>query len=91
MAIRAPDGAKNTCTRIHFGSDISSPCNPARALRALVLLLADSALTVGWGKTFWRVGPFFFYKNDRNSETKNRKIDPKVENEPSLQGLQTGP
>ena len=27
-------------------------CNPARALRALGLLLADSALTVGRGKTF---------------------------------------
>ena len=29
---------------------------PARALRALGLLLADSAPTVGWGKTFWSVG-----------------------------------
>ena len=26
-----------------------------RALRALGLLLADGAPTVGWGKTFWRV------------------------------------
>ena len=26
---------------------------PAHALRALGLLLADGALTVGWGKTFW--------------------------------------
>ena len=29
------------------------------------LLLADCAPTVGWGKTFWRVGRFGF-----NSETK---------------------
>ena len=29
---------------------------PARALRALGLLLADGALTVGWGKTFWGIG-----------------------------------
>ena len=29
---------------------------PARALRALGLLLADGVLTVGWGKTFWRLG-----------------------------------
>ena len=28
---------------------------PACALRALGLLLADGVLTVGWGKTFWRV------------------------------------
>ena len=28
----------------------------ARAQRALGLLLADGALTVGWGKTFWCVG-----------------------------------
>ena len=27
-------------------------CNPARALRALALLLADGAPTVGGGKTF---------------------------------------
>ena len=37
--------------------------NPARArracaLRALGLLLVDGVLTVGWGKTFWRVGRF---------------------------------
>ena len=43
------------------------------------LLLADGALTVGWGKTFWRVGRFlFFYENSRFSETKSRNIDPKV-------------
>ena len=30
------------------------------SLRALGLLLADSALRVGWVKTFWQ---FFFYEN----------------------------
>ena len=30
--------------------------HPAHALRALGLLLADGALTVGWGKTFWCIG-----------------------------------
>ena len=34
----------------------SFDCYPARALRALGLLLADGVLTVGWGKTIWRVG-----------------------------------
>ena len=32
------------------------------ALRGLGLLLADGALTVEWGKTFWRVGRFFFLR-----------------------------
>ena len=44
-------------------------------LRALGLLLADGALTVGRGKAFWR---------------ESRKIVPKVGNERSLRGLQTG-
>ena len=37
---------------------IQHPSNnyPARTLRALGLLLADGAPTVGRGKTFWRVG-----------------------------------
>ena len=56
---------------------------PACALRALRLLLGDVALKVGQGKTF-------FYKNGRNSETKSRKIDPKVRNGTSFWGLQTG-
>ena len=34
----------------------SARAQRACALRALGLLLADSAPTVGWGKTFWRVG-----------------------------------
>ena len=61
---------------------------PARALRALELLLADGAPTVGRGKTFLTHRPYL-YENGRNLETKSRKIDPKVGNEPSLQGLQT--
>ena len=35
---------------------------PARALRALGLLLADGTLTVGGGKTFWRVSRIFLRK-----------------------------
>ena len=46
---------------------------PARELRALGVLLANGAPTVGWGKTFGRVGRIFFYENDWNSETKIRK------------------
>ena len=64
---------------------------PARALRALGPLLAEGALTLGWGKTLWRVYRFFFYKNGHNSGTKSKKIAPKVENERSLRGLQMGP
>ena len=63
------------------GNLLSSP------LRALGLLLADSAPTVGRGKTFWHVDRVFSL---HNSETKSKKIDPKVGNEPSRQGLQTG-
>ena len=44
---------------------------PARALRALGLLLADGAPTVGWGKTFWRVGRVPLTKTD---VTRKRKI-----------------
>ena len=58
---------------------------PARALRALGLLLADGALTVGWQKTFWRVGHFFFNENGRNSEVEKsfRRLEMNC-------GLQTG-
>ena len=45
--------------------------------------------TVGWVKTFWRVGQFF-YENGRNSKKKSQTIDPKVGYEPSCRGLQTG-
>ena len=41
------------------------------ALRALGLLLADGAPTVGWGKTFWRVGRVPLTKTD---VTRKRKI-----------------
>ena len=45
---------------------------PARAaLRALGLLLADSAPTVGWGKTFGRVGRVPLTKTD---VTRKRKV-----------------
>ena len=55
----------------------------ACALRALGLSLAEGYLTVGLGKTFLLVG-CFFYENGRTSETKSRKIDPKVQNGPSF-------
>ena len=54
------------------------------------LLLTDVAPTVRRGKTFWRVHRIFFYENCCNSGTESRKIDPKVGNERSLRGLQTG-
>ena len=44
---------------------------PACALRALGLLLADGAPTVGWGKTFWRVGRVPLAKTD---VTRKRKV-----------------
>ena len=53
---------------------------PARALRALGLLLEDGAPTVWRGKTFWRVNWIFFYANCCNSRTESQKIDPKVGN-----------
>ena len=49
----------------------------ACALSALGLLLADSALTVGRGKTFWRVGQvFFFTKTAITRERKVKKLSP---------------
>ena len=79
------------CNHCGHCSNCSHCSHPARALRALGLLpAADGAPIVGWGKTFWRVGQFFFfYKNCRFSETKSRKINPKVRNGPSFLGLQT--
>ena len=38
----------------------------AHALRALGLLLADSALTVGRGKAFWRIKQVFFTSHNSN-------------------------
>ena len=66
------------------------PQSPARALRALGLLLADGVPTVGLGKTFWCVGRFF-YENGRNSETKSRKIVLKVRNGPFFPRATIGP
>ena len=43
----------------------------ACALRALGLLLADGAPTVGWGKTFWGVGRVLLTKT---GVTRKRKI-----------------
>ena len=41
------------CVPEHLGSEVMKAMyDPARALRALGLLLADGALTVGRGKTF---------------------------------------
>ena len=56
--------------------------NPARALRALGLLLADGASIVGWGTLFGASAVFFSYKNNHNSETKSKKIDPRATNGP---------
>ena len=52
---------------------------PARALRALGLLLADGAPTVGGGRLF-EGSTKFFYGNSCNSGTESRKIVPKVGN-----------
>ena len=49
---------------------------PAQALRALGLLQADGALTVGWGKTFWRVGRFFYFM--KTTVTRTRKVDKSI-------------
>ena len=62
------------------------PARRACALRALGLLLADGALTMGRGKPFYR-STGYFYENSRNSGT---EIAPKVGNERSLLGLQMG-
>ena len=44
----------------------------------------------GEGEDFLTCQPFFFYRNSCNSGTESQKIVPKVGNEPSLRGLQTG-
>ena len=49
------------------------------ALRALGLLLADGARTVGRGKTFWRVNRIFFYENCCYSGTESKKSYPRWE------------
>ena len=52
---------------------LSSPCAARRAcaLRALGLLLADGAPTVGWGKSFRRVGQVPLTKT---GETRKQKV-----------------
>ena len=75
---------------LHQQSNHEKLSSPLGLGLGLGLLLADSALTVGCGKTFWCVGRFSFYENDRNSETKSWKINPKVQYGPSLRALQTG-
>ena len=44
----------------------------------------------GVGEDFLTRRPEFFCENNRNSETKSRKIVPKVQSEPFLRGLPTG-
>ena len=56
-----------------------SPSFSENYMRALGLLLANGAPTVGWGKTFWRVGRVFFYENGRNTETQNKRMIPRCE------------
>ena len=53
---------------------------------AQTLLLADGALTVGRGETLTHQMVFF----TKTAVTREQKIVPKVGNERSLQGLQTG-
>ena len=52
---------------------------PARALRALGLLLADGAPTVGRGKTLTGQPFFFFTKTAVTSERKVKKMIPRWE------------
>ena len=57
----------------------------ACAMRALGLLLADSAPTVGWGRLIGTWVQFFF------SETKSCTIDPQMQNQPAWRRLPIGP
>ena len=59
---------------------------PARALRALGLLLADGTPTVGGGKTFWAVIQFLFTKTAVSRERKVEKSIPRWE----MNGLSEG-
>ena len=72
--------------------DINSFIQPAcetRGLRALGLLLADGAPQWGGGRLF-DGSTKFFYGNCCYSGTESRKINLKVGNEPSRQGLKMG-
>ena len=65
--------------------------SPAHALRPLGLLLADGVPTVGWGKTFWCVGGFFFTKTAVTQKRKVEKIDPqRCEMDRFFRGLPSG-
>ena len=55
---------------------LSSPRAKGPKGLALGLLLADGALTVGRGRTFWRAGQVFFYENGHNSGAKSQKSFP---------------
>ena len=83
---RYPQNSRNDLFWLHFNPKVYYP---ARALRALGLLLADGAPQWGGGKLF-EPSTGFFYGNCCNSGAGSRKIDPKVGNEPSRQGLQIG-
>ena len=48
-------------------------------LRAQRLLLADGAPTVGWGKSFWRVGQVFFTKTTVTRKRKAEQTIPRCE------------
>ena len=52
---------------------------PARALRALGLLLADGTPTVGGGKTFWAVSRIFFTETAVTPDRKVEKLFPRWE------------
>ena len=63
---------------LHPACARSARARRACALRALGLLLADGAPTVGRGKTFWQVSRIF-YGNSCNSGMESRKIVPRWE------------
>ena len=50
------DSCQNFDHKYYPARERSARARRAHALRALGLLLADGALTVGWGKTFWGIG-----------------------------------
>ena len=74
-------GTNNVCMLKIIIVVLTSRLSRASALRALGLLLADSAFTVGRGQLFDASANFFFYENGHNLGTRSRKIAPKVENE----------
>ena len=72
---------------------LETPRYPAKGLRAESTRAVTGSVPSQWvgGRLFGASAEFFFfYENDRYSETKSQKIVPKAGNEPSLRGLQTG-